>query len=93
MKKAAIYEKEFQAVLEDIAVSVHFFPIEEYAPFLRNALDIAPDPNDIDFFALCLKLDLPLWSNDVILKKQNNVAVFSTQDLFDQFFRVLFPDV
>lgn len=93
MRKVSISENQFQAALQDIGISVHFFPVEEYVAFLKQAGDISPDPNDIDFFALCMKLNLPLWSNDSALKKQNNVAVFSTQDLFDQFFRVLFPEV
>ncbi|MBS3095717.1 hypothetical protein J4231_03480, partial [Candidatus Woesearchaeota archaeon] len=55
---------------------------------------ISPDPNDLDFFALALKLDLPIWSNDNLLKKQNTLNVFSTLDLLKktEFADIFFPD-
>ena len=34
-----------------------------------------------DFFALALKLNCPLWSNDALLKKQSKVTVFTTKEL------------
>ena len=59
---------------------VEFIPLEEYSSFMKEALAI-PDPDDIDFTALALKLDCPLWSNDKELKQQTVVKVFSTSDL------------
>jgi predicted nucleic acid-binding protein len=47
---------------------------------MKEALAI-PDPDDIDFTALALKLDCPLWSNDKELKQQTVVKVFSTSEL------------
>ncbi|MCK4435272.1 hypothetical protein KAU87_00515, partial [Candidatus Bathyarchaeota archaeon] len=57
-----------------------FIPLEEYSSFMKEALAI-PDPDDIDFPALALKLDCPLWSNDKELKQQTVVKVFSTSEL------------
>ena len=59
---------------------VEFIPLEEYSSFMKEALAI-PDPDDIDFTALALKLDCPLWSNDKELKQQTVVKVFSTSEL------------
>jgi len=42
---------------------------------------ISPDPNDLMYFALALKLKCPIWSNDKELKKQNEVIIYSTEDL------------
>ncbi len=93
IKKTKITEKEFNDAKKDIALSVSFIPVEEYSAFLKDALDISKDENDIDFFALCLKLKLPMWSNDVEMKQQRNVAVFSTKEMFGRFFYIVFDVV
>ena len=63
---------------------VEFVDIKKYAKYLAVAKTITPDPDDIDFFALALKLDCPIWSNDKLLKKQARIKVFSTADLIQR---------
>lgn len=94
LNKTKLSKEEFKKLRDDLAIAVEFIPLEEYEKFLKTALKFSPDPNDIDFFALALKLSLPLWSNEASLKKQNKVNVFSTSDLLDkpEFSDVLFPD-
>src|SRR3989344_5571482 len=94
LKKTKLSEKEFKELRTDLAIAVEFLPIEKYKDFFEPAKKICPDSNDIDFFALALKLDLPIWSNDSLLKKQNAVNVFSTSDLLKkmEFIGILFPD-
>ncbi|HJH25486.1 MAG TPA: hypothetical protein C5S37_01660 [Methanophagales archaeon] len=60
---------------------VKVFALSEYRGFLSDAKTIPPDPDDVDFAALALKLDCPLWSNDKELKQQSVVKIFSTSDL------------
>ncbi|MCK4476655.1 MAG: hypothetical protein KAU16_08005 [Methanophagales archaeon] len=43
---------------------------------------MAPHLKDVEYFALALKLDFPIWSNEKAFKKQSVVKVFSTPDLF-----------
>jgi len=81
IKKTKISEKDFQVLKLDLAISVRFMPIDDYRDFLKDALEISPDSNDIDFFALALKMDLPLWSNDSLLKKQGEVKVLNTKEI------------
>ncbi|MBU0757542.1 MAG: hypothetical protein KKF44_05730 [Nanoarchaeota archaeon] len=90
MQKLKITKDEFNTAKLDIALSVDFIPVKKYSKKLPDAIKFSPDPNDIDFFALCLKFNLPLWSNDKILKNQSTVPVFSTEDLFDRFYDFLF---
>ena len=94
LKKTGLSKKEFNDARYNLAIAVEFIPIEEYEKFLKPALKFSPDPNDIDFLALAIKLKLPLWSNDSLLKKQNKVEVFSTMDLLNkpEFSEVFFPD-
>ena len=80
-KRAGISKEEFKSLKMDLAIAIEFIPLSSYSDILKRALTISPDANDVDFIALALKLNVPLWSNDFALKKQNNVKVFSTQDL------------
>ena len=75
MKKTGITLKEFKELRKDLAIAVVFIPLEEYEKFLKIAFKTSPDPNDVDFFALALKLKLPIWSNDSLLKKQNKLIM------------------
>ena len=94
LRKTGLSKKEFNDVRSNLAIAVEIIPLEEYGKFLKPALSFSPDPNDVDFLALALKLKLPLWSNDSGLKKQNKVKIFSTSDLLNkpEFSEVLFPD-
>ena len=94
LKKTGLSKKEFNDTRSNLAIAVELIPLEEYEKFLKPALKFSPDPNDVDFLALAMKLKLPLWSNDSGLKKQNKVKIFSTFDLLNkpEFSEVLFPD-
>ena len=48
---------------------------------LARAERLAPDPADAPYLALALHLNLPLWSNDSALKKQNATPVYTTQEM------------
>jgi len=40
-----------------------------------------PDPDDMAYFALALKLNCAIWSNDKKLKEQDKVKVYNTHEL------------
>lgn len=94
LRKTKLSEEKFKELKTDMAIAVEFLSIEKYKDFFDSAKKISPDPNDIDFFALALKLDLPIWSNDSLLKKQNTINVFSTLDMLKkiEFADIFFPD-
>lgn len=94
LMKTGISSEEFKSLKEDLAIAVEFISLEEYAEFLKPTSEFSPDSADADFLSLAMKLKLPLWSNESLLKKQNKVEVFSTSDLLDkpEFSDVLFPD-
>lgn len=37
-----------------------------------------------DFFALALKLNCPIWSNENLHKKQSKVKIYSTSELIKE---------
>lgn len=74
--------------LEDVELAIKLlepefkvFPRPEYAVKLSEGLKLAPHPKDVEYFALALKFDFPIWSNEKAFKKQSIVKVFSTSDL------------
>ncbi len=84
MNKNNLNDEEFEHIRFNLAIATKFIPLEEYRKELKAALKISPDPNDIDFFALAIKLKLPMWSNDTQLKKQNKIEIITTTELIQK---------
>ncbi|MCK4736435.1 MAG: hypothetical protein KAT65_28535 [Methanophagales archaeon] len=85
--KEEIAEKA-EKKLEDIELAIKLLEPEfeifsrlEYTARLSEGLKLAPHPKDVEYFALALKLDFSIWSNEKAFKKQSKVKVFSTSDL------------
>lgn len=55
----------------------------DFIEFAAEAEKITPDKDDMHYFALSLKLDCPLWSNDKKLKQQSKVKIYSTQEILE----------
>lgn len=83
LERFSLSETQFLLIKKLLGVVVKFDREEEYAKFLSEAEQISPDPEDIDFFALALKLNCSLWSEDKLLKQQSKVKVFSTDELME----------
>ncbi len=94
MEKTGLSGSEFRSVRNDVAIAVNFIPMENYRQLIKPAALFSPDSNDLDFIALAMKMELPLWSNDSLLKNQNKVVVVSTAELLEkpEFADILFPD-
>jgi len=86
IKKTGISKSEFDFYLEELKRIVKFIDKKDYILFIDDAERIAPDKKDGDFFALCLKESCALWSNDQILKTQDKVNVFNTNEIIDLIF-------
>lgn len=85
LNKTGISKEKFKELLRDIAIFVEFVWVDEYKDFLKKA-DCISHKNDIDFVALGLKLNCPVWSNDPHLKEQSLIKVFSTNEFIKEFF-------
>jgi len=84
MNKNNLNDEEFEHIRFNLAIAIQFIQIDEYTKTLKTALKISPDKNDIDFFALAIKLKLPIWSNDAKLKKQNKIGIIPTAELINR---------
>ena len=73
---------EFNELMKLLSTFVKFIKTLEYVEFIEEAKSLFPGHlKDVDFFAIALKLDCPLWSNEVLHKKQPRVEVFNTDEL------------
>ena len=54
---------------------------EETEEYITGAEEISPDPKDVDYIALALKLKCGLWSQDKALSGQSRVKVYTTEEL------------
>ena len=81
-KKTEKTEEELNNLLDVLKKKIILVPLEELLPYLDEAEKISPDPDDVAYIALALKLKCAIWSQDRKLKeKQNKVQVYSTEDL------------
>lgn len=72
---------EINRLLDRLTVRIEVSPQSTYEPALAQAETLAPHPEDAPYLALALTLQIPLWSNDLELKKQTAVTVFTTEEL------------
>ena len=76
--------EQIKLALATTASNVQTLPESTYRMHLPEAKKIAPDPADAPYFALAFHLNLPLWSNDALLKEQHRVVVYTTQEVLDR---------
>ena len=81
LDKSGLSEYDFDIFVSLISAEIEFIPYSEIYKFIPEAEKITPDPNDTEYFALALKLNCSIWSNDKRLKKQDKVRVYSTKEL------------
>ena len=74
-------EKELNDILNQIKEVLTIYSKKEFEDYLNEAEKISPDEKDIEYFALALKLSCAIWSNDKLLKNQNRIKVYSTNEL------------
>ncbi len=86
LKKSGLSKKVFVSREVEIISRIHFIEFKLYKEFIKEAIDISLDPDDAPYFALALKSNVPVWSNDNDLKKQNKIIVLSTKDIIDLIF-------
>ncbi len=84
MKKTERTTEDFFRLLEIFKRRITIIPLEELIDYIDEAERITPDPKDLAYFALALKLNGVIWSNDKKLKEQNRVKVYSTHELIKQ---------
>lgn len=81
LEKSDLSEKEFNTFLTIVLSNLKLVKYGDFSNYVEEAGEITPDHNDTEYFALALKLNCSIWSNDKKLKEQNKVKVHSTHEL------------
>ncbi len=82
LEKYDLKENEFTNLLYNLECKNIFYLLDDYKKNLNQFVDFE-DQKDVEFLALALHLNYPLWSNDKLLTNQTKVSVFTTKDVFD----------
>ena len=86
LEKSRLSKKEFSIRKKQIMSKINFIKYEFYKELIDEAIRGISDPDDAPYFALALKLNVPIWSNDSMLKYQDKISVLSTKDIVDLIF-------
>ncbi len=81
LEKTEQTTEEFFRLLEVLKRRIILVPLEELTANIEEAEKISPDPCDMAYFALALKYNCAIWSNDKKLKQQNRIKVYHTHEL------------
>ena len=79
LEKTNRSEEEFYKLLSILRKRITIISNEETEHFIVLAKKTSPDPKDADYFALALKLNCAIWSNDKKLNEQKKVSIISTE--------------
>ena len=82
--KSGLSIEEIDLLFSLISSHIEIVPFSKFEGFIEESSKICPDPNDIEYFALSLKLRCPLWSNDKKLK-QGHLKVLTTSEVLTMF--------
>jgi len=73
--------QEFYTALNILKKRIKIIPSEELLPYIQEAEETSPDPDDMIYFALALKRHCAIWTNDKALKNQNKIRIYHTHEL------------
>ena len=84
--KSGFSHKDFNVFVEIVKLKVEPIPLESFLDKISEAKEISPHLKDTEFFALALKFDIPIWSEEKSFKTQNKVEIFNTEELHKKIF-------
>lgn len=85
LNKSNLSEQEFEFRQKEIEEYIEFFDEESYDKYLDIAMKNLKDPKDSPYLALALLTNSIIWSNDLHLKEQSLIPVFTTAELMEKF--------
>ncbi len=82
--KSGFSHEDFDNFISLLKLKVKFLPLEEFMDKVTEAKVISPHSKDIEYFALALKLNCAIWSDEKAFKKQSKVKVLNTSELLKE---------
>ncbi|MBS3076926.1 hypothetical protein J4233_01505 [Candidatus Pacearchaeota archaeon] len=83
LKYSGLNAVQFEKAISELVSLLKLLPDSSYKEFESEAKKLSPHDKDIPVFALALKLNCGIWSNELAFKKQSQIKVFSTRDMIE----------
>ena len=84
-KRSKLSKDEFEDVLEFVIKQITFVPKSEFEDFLPKAKEsLFKHLKDVQYLALALKLDCPIFSGDKLFKKLSPVEVLTPKEMLNK---------
>ena len=82
-QKTKVDKERLIEILKEIIriANIKIIPSTEFENNIPEAKTISPDKDDMQYFALALKKNCPIWSNDKKLKTQNKITIYNTLEI------------
>lgn len=80
--KSGLSRYEYDVLIKVLRLRVSFIPFEEFAAKIKEAEVLSPHLKDIEYFALALKINAKIWSQEKAFKEQKRVEIVTTDELF-----------
>src|SRR3989344_6478887 len=81
LKYSSLNQKQFNEELVKLSTFIKIIPNKSFKEFEEKTKQISPHDKDAPVFALALKLNCAIWSNELAFKKQSKIEVLSTMDI------------
>ena len=82
--RSKLERSELSTVFKFLREEIEFVPLSEFDNFAKEALKLAPHPKDVQYFALALYLNCPIWSNEKSFIKQSLVRICANPELLKE---------
>mgnify|MGYP001614061177 CR=1 FL=1 len=82
--KSGLSENDLEMEFSLVRMQLNTYSLNELSEWIKEGAAISPDPDDAEYFALALKLNCPIWSEEKRLKKQSKVKVYNTVELLKE---------
>ncbi len=81
IEKMEVSDSVFESIYNIVLSKITIVPKSDYSSHKEKAISSCPDPQDWPFFVLAFHLSIPLWSNDLSLKRQKFIRVIDTKEI------------
>ena len=84
IKYSKLSYKQVETIIEEtLKTFITIIQIKKFEQYKEKAQELSPHKSDKDnpYFALALKLNCGIWSNEPAFKKQSKVKTFNTAEL------------
>jgi predicted nucleic acid-binding protein len=80
-KYSGLSINQIKVSLGELSKHLEIISSEAFKSFEKEASKLSPHEKDLPFFALALKLNCAIWSNEIAFKKQQKIKIFNTLEL------------